>query len=269
LQANLLVIGNELLNGAIHDIHIFFLSRRLTQLGFCIEYAAMTRDQPANIATSLLMLLENEPDVLICTGGLGPTDDDLTLAALAQALGLPLEFNVAAFELMQAHYARLWAQHYLAEKEPPEVARKMAILPQGARPLANPLGTAPAVALQHGPTLIYVLPGVPAELEAIFSDVIVPELQSRFAVGVWVEDALLIHCDDEAKIAPVLHTVTQRHPAVYIKSLAEPFQTAKDGLRIIAGAHAKEAKAAHLAVEQAMTDLHHTAEVAGLRVTRR
>lgn len=268
LRASLLAIGNELLNGAVRDIHVFFLSRQLTRLGFCVEYAAMARDQPANIATLLHMLLESKPDILVCTGGLGPTDDDLTLSALAQALGLPLEFNVAAFAQMETHYARLWAQHYLAEKDPPEVARKMAILPQGAQPLANPLGTAPGVQLQYGPTLIYVLPGVPAELEAIFFDVITPELRSRFEVGVWVEGALLIHCDDEAKIAPVLHAVTQRHPAVYLKSFAEPFQTAKEGLRVVAGAQAKKEIAARSAVEQTLADLHQTAEAAGLRVTR-
>lgn len=268
MRAGLLAIGNELLNGAVHDTHIFFLSRQLTHLGFCVEYAAMVRDQPPGIARLLHTLLESKPDVLICSGGLGPTDDDLTLSALAQALGLPLEFNAAAFEQMQVHYARLWAQHYLAEKAPPEVARKMAVLPQGAHPLANPLGTAPGVQLQYGPTLIYVLPGVPAELEAIFSEVIVPELRARFEVEAWAEDALLIHCDDEAQIARVLHAVTQRHPAVYLKSLAEPFQTEKEGLRVIAGAHAKVMEAAQFAVEQTLNDLHHAAEAAGLRVTR-
>ncbi|MBN2006887.1 MAG: competence/damage-inducible protein A [Anaerolineae bacterium] len=268
LRASLLAIGNELLNGAIQDTHVFFLSRQLTHLGFCVEYAAMVRDQPSSIATLLHTLLESEPDILICSGGLGPTDDDLTLTALAQALDLPLEFNAAAFAQMQTHYERLWAQHYLAEKDPPEVARKMAVLPQGARPLANPLGTAPGVQLRYGPTHIYVLPGVPAELEAIFSDVIAPELQAHFEVSVWIEGALLIHCDDEAQIAPVLHAVVQRHPAVYLKSLAEPFQTEKEGLRVIAGVHAKETQTAQSAVEQTLTDLHRTAEAAGLRVTR-
>jgi len=268
-KANLLAIGNELLNGAIRDANLFTLSQRLTQMGFSVEYAVMTRDCPDKIGVALRFLLEHKPDVLLCSGGLGPTDDDMTLAALAQALRLPLSVNAAAVALVEAHYNRLLAQHYLAHHGPEFARRKMATLPEGASPLPNPVGTAPGVKLSYGGTLIYVLPGVPAELQAIFDASIAPELLSLFPPAAWIERALLVHCDDEAEAAIPLHEVAQRHPGVYLKSLAKPFPSAGvEGLRVIAAAQAPTATEAEAAVTAALADLHHTLEAAGLRVSR-
>lgn len=267
-QASLLAIGNELLNGAIRDANLFTLSQRLTQMGFSVEYALMTRDLPEKIALALQFLLDHKPDVLLCSGGLGPTEDDLTLAALAQALHLPLVVSEAAAALVEAHYNRLLAQHYLAHHGPEFARRKMSMLPEGAVPLPNPVGTAPGVKLSYAGTSIYVLPGVPAELQAIFEASIVPELLALFPPAAWVERALLVHCDDEAEAAVPLREVAHRHPAVYLKSLAQPFPSAGvEGLRVIAAAQAPTAAEAEAAVTAALTDLQHTLEAAGLRVT--
>ena len=266
--ADLLAIGNELLNGEVRDTNMFTLSQQLTRMGFSVNCLAMVRDEPASIATILLFLLAQTPDVLICSGGLGPTDDDLTLAALARALNRPLELNAVARDLVEGHYDRLLKQNYLM-RHGPEVARqKMATLPRGAQPLHNPVGTAPAVKLTHKNVRIYVLPGVPAELEAIFAESIVPELRAHFDLGVWAEQALLIHCDDEAAVVPLLRDVAGRHPSVYLKSLARPFPSAhREGLRVIAAAHASQSSTAQQIVKQALDDLHKVAEAAGWRVT--
>jgi molybdenum cofactor synthesis domain-containing protein len=262
-----LAIGNELLNGAVRDKNLFTLSQALTHLGFSIEYAAITRDIPGNIHAVIHFILNQTSDVVICSGGLGPTDDDLTLSALAQALDLPLVLNNAAVDLVEAHYKRLIDQHYLPHRGPEAARRKMATLPESARPLHNAVGTAPGVAIEYHGTLIYVLPGVPAELEAIFDAEIVPELVQRFSAAVWAERSLLVHCDDEAEIATTLREVTQRHPAVYIKSLAKPFPAAShEGLRVIVTAQAITDALARGAVALAMIDLRRTLEAAGLRV---
>ena len=267
-QASLLAIGNELLNGAVRDKNLFTLSQRLTHLGFSVEYAAMTRDIPGNITAILRFILAQAPDVVICSGGLGPTDDDLTLAAISQALNLPLVPNPAAEELVEAHYSRLIDDHYLPHRGPEAARRKMATLPKGAHPLHNAVGTAPGVKLDYEGTLIYVLPGVPAELEAIFDEVIVPELGQRFSPATWAEQSLLVHCDDEAEITLSLREVTHRHPSVYIKSLAKPFPAAgKEGLRVIATAQAATASQAQETVTRALTDLRHTLETIGLQVS--
>jgi len=266
--ASLLAIGNELLNGEIRDTNLFMLSRGLTHVGFTVAYAGLVRDDPARIVTMLHFLLADAPDVLICSGGLGPTTDDLTLSALAGALSRPLTFNPQARDLIAAQYAQLLGRGYLHAPGPEEARRKMATLPAGAQPLPNPLGTAPGVRLTHAETLLYVLPGVPAELEAIFAESILPELHNRFTLGAWAERALLIHCDDEATAAPLLHQVARRHPDVYLKSLAQPFPAAaREGLRVIATTCAAEAVLAQQAVTQTLADLQQLVEAAGLRVT--
>lgn len=265
---SLLAIGNELLNGAVRDKNLFTLSLALTHLGFSVEYAVMIRDIPDTIAATLHFILSQTPDVVMCSGGLGPTDDDLTLAALAQALDTPLVLNDTAVNLVETHYRHLIDQHYLPHRGPEAARRKMATLPEGAQPLHNSVGTAPGVRLEHKGTLIYVLPGVPAELEAIFDEEIVPELVQRFAPTMWAERALLIHCDDEAEIAAPLRDVRLRHPAVYVKSLAKPFPAAShDGLRVIATAQAATDVEAREAVASALEDLRRILEAAGLRVS--
>ena len=265
--ATLLAIGNELLNGEVQDANLFTLAHKLTHLGFSVEQTAMVRDDPPRIAVALLHLLESHPDVLIVCGGLGPTDDDLTLAALAHPLELPLVENAEARRLVEQHYERLLAQGYVPRRGPEKARRKMSTLPQGAMPLHNPVGTAPGVQLEIGETLLFCLPGVPAELEAIFAKSIVPELNRRFGAGSWVEGHLLAGCQDEAEVAALLHEVTPRHPDVYIKSLARPFPAAGDAtLRILAASHAAEASVARRRVASALADLRKVLQRAGIHV---
>lgn len=267
-SASLLAIGNELLNGEVRDANLFTLSRGLTRAGFTVADAGLVRDDPARITALLHFLLATSPDVVICSGGLGPTADDLTLAALAEALERPLTLHPQARALIEAQYAQLLNRGYLHAPGPEEARCKMATLPAGAHPLPNPIGTAPGVRLTHAETLIYVLPGVPAELEAIFAESILPELHERFALGFWAEGTLLIHCDDEATAAPLLREVARRHPEVYLKSLARPFPSAgEEGLRVIATVCAADATLAQQAITQTLADLRQRVEATGLRVT--
>lgn len=267
-NASLLAIGNELLNGNVRDLNLFTLSRELTHLGFVVGPALLLRDVPSAIAAGVKFVLNAQPDVIICSGGLGPTEDDLTLSALATALNCPLHLDTVARELVEAHYARLLAQHYLTQIGPAAARQKMATLPRGATPLPNPVGTAPGVRLMCSATLIYVLPGVPAELEAIFAESVVPDLRQHFDLGAWAEDSLLVHCDDEADLAPWLREVTQRHPQVYLKSLAQPFPAAaQEGLRVIAAVCLENVAASQHAVAQTLNDLQHTVTMHGVRVT--
>jgi molybdopterin-biosynthesis enzyme MoeA-like protein len=146
----------------------------------------------------------------------------------------------------------------------------MATLPKGARPLQNPIGTAPGVRVEHEGTLIYVLPGVPAELEAIYAESVEPELRRRFKTGVWIEGHVVAQCSDEAQVADVLREVAPRHPEVYVKSLARPFPDAeKSGLRILVAARADRSATAREEIEEALTDLAHTLERADIPVLER
>jgi nicotinamide-nucleotide amidase len=266
---SLLAIGNELLNGEIRDLNLFTLSRSLTRLGFHVSQAVLARDDPTSIAHSLTYLLAAAPDLLICCGGLGPTEDDLTLHALAEALGRNLCLHPKARQMVEAQYAQLMSAGYLEQRGPEDAREKMARLPDGAWPLPNPVGTAPGVCLQVGSTLIYVLPGVPAELNAIFETTIVPELRAHFTLGYWAQAALRVYVDDEAEVAAPLRRASAAHPDVYLKSLAQPFPAAgREGLRIIASVNGPTEPFARKAVADALGDLGLALEAVGLRFSR-
>lgn len=263
----LLAIGSELLNGEVRDANLHTLSQRLTSLGLVVTFAVITRDQEESIISSFHFLLRQAPDVLIITGGLGPTDDDLTLRVLAQALGRPLHPSTEARRLVEAHYARLAQQGYLRDRGLESARLKMSQLPAGATPLPNPIGTAPGVRLLHEGVLLYVLPGVPAEMRAILEESILPELTTRFGAGSWSEAWLVVRVDDEAKLARPLREVAQRHPDVYLKSLAQPFPTAsRRGLKVIAAAHAPNSTIAAQATRAALQDLRQVLEHLGLQI---
>ncbi len=266
---SLLAVGNELLNGEIKDENLFFLSRTLTRLGMHVSWVAVVRDQYEEIGSIVRFMLAGQPDLLICSGGLGPTADDLTLAALGRALDLPLTLNSEARVLVDAHYEQLIAAGYLKERGPESVRRKMALLPAGADPLPNPVGTAPGVRLLRSQTRIYALPGVPEELQAMFKESIVPDLRHHFDVRSWAEEAIYVRCNDEGQVAEVLHAVSERHPGVYVKSLAHPFPSAgTEGLKVIAAGSAPDEAQAHEAVRDALDDLRKSLETAGFASAR-
>lgn len=266
-KVGLLAIGNELLTGIVRETNLFFLSEQLTLMGFEVACTLVVRDVPAMIVAAMWFLLEQHFDLVVCSGGLGPTADDLTLSALAKALDLPLLVNREALDLVERHYAHLITAGQLSQLGPESARRKMATLPQGAAPLANPAGIAPGVKLSYADTLIYALPGVPEELRAIFSSIIVPELRCLFTLPVRVERALLVHCVDEAAIASQLREVAAAYPDVYLKSLARPFsEGTEDGMRVIAAAHGEDFSLALLAVNAVLEDLRKRLERAGFQV---
>lgn len=267
LTACLLAIGNELLGGEIRDLNLHSLSRKLTQLGFYVQHAVMTRDDVQHIGDALKFLLTSNPNVLICSGGLGPTLDDLTLPVIAQVFDRPLALNENAQKMVEDQYDYLIKKGYLDQHGPKRARLKMATLPQTATPIKNPIGTAPGVHLRLENTECYLLPGVPKELDAIFNASILPELRRRHKLSSWAEGALLVRCDDEADLAEPLEEITKKFPNVYVKSLARPFPVAQqEGIRIIATTHAVSTAQAEEIVRNTLSDLEHKLTTAGFTV---
>ena len=267
LTACLLAIGNELLDGEIRDLNLHTLSRTLTKLGFTIQHAMITRDNINHIDESLKFLIATSPDILLCSGGLGPTLDDLTLSAIAEIFDRPLHIHPEARKMVEDQYNHLIEQGFLDQRGPVDARIKMATLPQGATPLHNPIGTAPGVHLRLRNTECFILPGVPKELDAIFHSSILPYLHHHFQLSFWAEGALLVYCDDEAELAVPLAEIAGRHPDVYVKSLAKPFPAAHQlGIRIIATTHAESAEQAEKMVHHALLDLQQMISTAGFQV---
>ncbi len=219
-KVEIIAAGNELLLGDVLDTNTNWLCKRITGVGGQVTRAVMVRDELEAIAAEIRAALERKPDLIITTGGLGPTGDDITLQAVAEATNRPLKLHPDALALIKARYEDLAEKGYVRDSTVTEVRKKMAYLPQGATPMANPVGTAPGVILEMENSTLISLPGVPEELKSIYEDSLQPILRSVFSDGFYEERSVIARCADESSLALILKEVVEAHPAVYIKSRA-------------------------------------------------
>jgi nicotinamide-nucleotide amidase len=220
VSVELFIIGNEILIGDIQDTNTHWLCKQINSLGGQVVRITMLRDIGEIIATEIHAALFRGTKIIITSGGLGPTADDLTLAAIAKGTGLEVRLHEQARQMVKDRYDELATQGVLAQGGLNPPREKMAWLPEGASPLHNPVGTAPGVLLQTGTTSIISLPGVPSELKGIFSTSLQQFLRETFRGGLSVAHTITVACNDESVMEPVLSRVTTDHPNIYIKSLA-------------------------------------------------
>jgi len=160
MTAAVLCIGTELTRGEIVNTNATWLAGRLTELGQQVTAIDGVDDDPARIGRAL-QRLGAEHELVVCTGGLGPTTDDLTSQSVAALLGVPLVRDRASLAAIEARMTR--AGRTMAESN-----RKQADFPRGAQVLPNEEGTAPGFMIQIGRARTYFLPGVPREMQAMF-----------------------------------------------------------------------------------------------------
>jgi competence/damage-inducible protein CinA-like protein len=166
--------GEEVVTGQTVDSNAAWLSQRLVQMGFRITRHTAVGDKLDDLI-ALLREIAARTDCCICTGGLGPTLDDLTAEAVSEAFQLPLQFDPEAYRQIERFFA-------LRNRVMPEVNRKQALLPQGAVRLDNAWGTAPGFALQAQRCWFAFAPGVPFEMRQLFDEKIQPLLVARFVL---------------------------------------------------------------------------------------
>ncbi len=166
--------GEEIIRGQVLDTNANWLSQQLTQLGFQVKRHTAVGDN----LTDLIELLQNiaeRADCCICTGGLGPTLDDLTAQAVAAAFGRPLHMDEVALQQIKQYFAH--RQRDMADSN-----RKQAMFPQGASRLDNLWGTAPGFALKQQRCRFFFTPGVPSEMKGMFGEWIKPQLLDQFTL---------------------------------------------------------------------------------------
>ena len=259
----ILTVGNEILLGRIEDTNSNYLCRVVRGMGGHVRHIAVVRDEVDAIAGELQHSLERGAKLIITCGGLGPTEDDVTLAGVAKATGRELEVNAAAQEFVARRYTELAQQGYVSRAVMNEARVKMATLPEGARIVENSVGAAPAVVLEVNDARIVSLPGVPAELKTIVEGPLQSLLAEFFGEGSYHELEMIIGCGDESMLAPALKQVAQLHPEVYLKSRANRFGP-DARFRIVISASAKNSKEAHRLVASAASDLTRTLEAVGI-----
>lgn len=172
MKIAILTIGNELMSGRTADTNSSFIAREATLQGWRVETMMAVEDNFDSIKARLNYLLPLA-DVVICTGGLGPTADDITTEAIARAFDLPLFTD----EKVLNHIKELFTKRNLVWIEN---NAKQAMFPQGAEVIPNPVGTAAGFALQIAGKLIFVIPGVPWESQKMFPDGVMPILRREF-----------------------------------------------------------------------------------------
>lgn len=171
MEAELLAIGSELTSGCTVNSNAAYLARRLEELGIRCRRHAAVPDEPAAIIDALTDALARAA-VVIVTGGLGPTVDDLTMDAVSRATGRRLVMDAGA-----ARQIRAFCRRY--QRRVTTLALRQAAIPHGAAALPNPLGTAPGVWLPMDKAVLIALPGVPQEMRAIFEQSVAPRLAAR------------------------------------------------------------------------------------------
>lgn len=184
-SAEIITIGTEILLGEIVDTNTRYIARTLRSLGVDLYRTITIGDNVDRIASAISHSMERA-NIIITTGGLGPTVDDPTREAVAKAIGVETEFREDLWQQVVETIARYG-------RTPSENQKRQAYVPQGAIGLRNPVGTAPCFIVETEKNAVISLPGVPAEMEHVLHESVIPYLQKRFGLNEIIKVRVL-HC---------------------------------------------------------------------------
>ncbi len=229
MQAEILMIGTELLLGQIDDTNATYMGQTLADNGINLFQKTTVGDNRERIVDALNLALDRS-DVVLCSGGLGPTEDDLTRECVAQVVDAPLEYHEEIFGLITAMFARYNIQ--LTENN-----KKQALVPKGGTVIDNPNGTAPGLMVECDRGMIFCMPGVPRELKPMLEDSIIPTLRDRFELDSLIHYRVLHICGiGESRIDDIIGDLMTDLENPKVGVLASP---AKVRVRISAKANSK------------------------------
>ena len=171
MRAELLSVGTELLLGQITDTNATYLARLLAAYGVDLLFKQTVGDNLDRVTDAIRLAL-SRADLVITTGGLGPTEDDLTVEAVAAAVGRPLVFDQAVADQIAGFFVR-------RQRHAPESIFRQARIPEGAQVVPNRRGTAPGLIVPTGQCTIFMFPGVPHEMEGLVTEGLVPWLAAK------------------------------------------------------------------------------------------
>lgn len=174
MQGEVVSIGTELLLGQIVDTNAAHISQLLASVGVSVFYRTTVGDNVERVAQILREAIERS-DIVITTGGLGPTVDDVTREAVARAMGRELVLNEAMLQQIETMFTR-WGRRMSPSN------RVQAMLPEGCTPIPNPVGTAPGFIVERGGHVMLSVPGVPREMSHLMDSIVMPYLRERFGL---------------------------------------------------------------------------------------
>jgi nicotinamide-nucleotide amidase len=171
-SAEIITIGTEILLGEIVDTNAQYIARTFRDYGIDLYWKTTVGDNIQRIAKAIQQGM-NRADIIITTGGLGPTVDDPTREAVALAVGTETEYHPELWDQIQVRFQRYGRQ-------PTENNRRQAYIPKSAIAVENPVGTAPAFIVDYNDHIIFSLPGVPKEMEYLMQNAVIPFLRQRY-----------------------------------------------------------------------------------------
>ena len=217
------VTGDEILFGRIVDTNSQWIVRRVVELGSRVRRVTCVGDNRGEIAEALTEALARSSDLVIFTGGLGPSEDDLTVEGIGRALDRDVVLDPGAVERIRGIYAARGV-HSTARGE------RMARVVEGSEAFPNPVGMATGMMVREGGSTIVTLPGVPAEMKAMFEEFVAPIIErgsvSRFVAR--TVTARVVFRD----FFPVYRGMQRDYPDVYIKNAATPPESAEGRLEV-------------------------------------
>ena len=201
-KASVISVGNELLNGQTADTNTVYLSEKLLGMGIP-TVSGYTVGDDVDLIVVALGRASSESDIVLVTGGLGPTDDDLTREALARFMGAELEYREELMDLISDFFSRRNIK--MSEKN-----RCQAYLPVGTKALVNNVGTAPGIMAEYEGKLFVCLPGVPIEMKRMFEESVAGELAGFGGGQVVLTKRLKCFGTGESTIAQMLGDLMER-----------------------------------------------------------
>ncbi len=217
IRGEIVAIGTEMLLGDLIDTNSAFIANQLKSIGVNMHFKTTVGDNLDRIA-GVIRQAHERSEVVITTGGLGPTVDDLTREACARVMGVPLEFREDLYDYISAYFQRRGFR--MSDNN-----KKQAYIPAGATPIENPRGTAPCFMCEDERGVIIVSPGVPHEMRYIIAECALPILQEKFALGEVIRTRTLKTCGlGESRVDEMISDLFRESVNPSIGVLAHPGQ---------------------------------------------
>jgi len=214
MKAEIIAVGSEMLTPDRLDTNSLFLTKELNQLGIEVVRKTIVGDDRAFLADVFRGALERS-ELVIASGGLGPTEDDLTRETLAELLGRPLRRNDDIVRAIEARFRSF-------KREMPAINIRQAMVPEGAEPVENPRGTAPGLWIEDRGRIVALLPGPPRELKPMFLESIAPRLRRRVSGLKMFHRELRVAGMGESHVEQRIAPIYKRYPDITTTVLASP-----------------------------------------------
>jgi len=214
MNAEIIAVGSELLTPDRQDTNSLFLTAELNKIGIEVVRKTIVGDERALLLEAFRDALNRVP-IILSSGGLGPTEDDLTRETVAELLGRKLIRDDAVVRTIEARFRSFGRQ--MTENN-----LRQAMVPEGAELLTNPRGTAPGLWLEEGDQVIALLPGPPRELKPLFLEQVLPRLQRRAPAGRMFHREFRVTGLGESHVDHLAGPIYTRYPEVQTTVLASP-----------------------------------------------